>query len=155
MFESGKKGLWERIRRFFDRTQPGQKAPCGAEKKSLEHRNFDRYWVSFPIMVSGNDPHRQPFEEKSRLRDVSGSGALFISSYPGRYFPGQLLRISIQLDAADDVRARIYNEASVVRIHPPEPADDDLSGQAQRVAIKFHCAFDFERLDAEKNGCRE
>ncbi|MBS3754138.1 MAG: PilZ domain-containing protein [Desulfobacterales bacterium] len=122
--------------------------------KSLEQRDFDRYCVSFPIMVSGNDPHSQPFEEKSLLRDVSGSGAQFISSYPGRYFPGQLLHISIQLDAADDVRARIYNEASVVRTHPPEPVDDDLSGQAQRIAIKFHCAFDFERLDAEKNGYR-
>ena len=147
-------GWWERIKRFFAKTQPGVKAPSD-KGKSLEQRDFDRYCVSFPIMVSGNDPHRQPFAEKSLLRDVSGSGALFVSSYPGRYFPGQLLRISIQLDAADDVRARIYNEASVVRIHPPEPAlDDDLSGRAQRIAIKFHCAFDFERLDAERNGCR-
>ncbi|MCF8036831.1 MAG: PilZ domain-containing protein [Desulfobacteraceae bacterium] len=153
MIESGKMGWWQRIKRFFAKTQPGEKSPSG-KGKTLDQRNFDRYCVSFPIMVSGNDPHKQPFEEKSRLRDVSGSGALFISSYPGRYFPGQLLRISIQLDAADDVRARIYNEASVVRVHPPESVDDDLSGQAQRVAIKFRCAFDFERLDAEKNGFR-
>ncbi|MFP3980967.1 MAG: PilZ domain-containing protein [Desulfobacterales bacterium] len=145
--------MLERIKRFFAKTQPGEKTLPDPEK-SLEQRDFNRYCVSFPVMVSGNDPHRQPFEEKSLLKDVSGSGALFISSSPGKYFPGQLLRISIQLDAADDVRARIYNEASVVRIHPPEPVDDDLSGRAQRIAIKFHCAFDFERLDAEKNGCR-
>ena len=151
MIESGKMVWWQRIKRFFVKAPAGEKSPAG-KGKSLDQRDFDRYCVSFPIMVSGNDSHSQPFEEKSLLRDVSGSGALFISSYPGRYFPGQLLRISIQLDAADDVRARIYNEASVVRIHPPEPVDDELSGQAQRIAIKFHCAFDFERLDAERNG---
>lgn len=154
MFESGKMGFWERIKRFFSKKAKSVEKVPSDKGKSLEQRDFDRYCVSFPIVVSGNDPHRQPFEEKSLLQDVSGSGALFISSSPGRYFPGQLLRISIQLDAADDVRARIYNEASVVRIHPPEPVDDDVSGQAQRIAIKFHCAFDFERLDAEKNGCR-
>lgn len=152
MVESGKKGLRERIRRLFAKGPPD---PDGVSiKKSLEQRDFDRYQVAFPIMVSGADPGNQAFEEKSLLQDVSGSGARFISAFPGRYYPGQLLQISILLDASDDVRACIHNEASVVRIHPPEPEDIEVSSQTQRIAIKFHSAFDFERLDSARNGYR-
>lgn len=145
MFDSLKMRLLGRLRRFFP----------GADRQKQEQttravsgqRSFARYAVSFPVLVAGKDPDRSPFEEKSKLQDVSGNGAMFITRFPDRYYPGQFLQISILLDAAEDVRARISNEATVIRIRPHTPGPSDPPGHAG-VAVHFHCAFDFERTDS-------
>ncbi|MFP4452483.1 MAG: PilZ domain-containing protein, partial [Desulfobacterales bacterium] len=92
MFEFVKKPLLA----FFKRCFPGAAQPSRPESglTASEQRGFDRYPVSFPVLVSGNDADLAPFEEKSRLQDVSGSGAMFITQNPALYFPGQFLRLS-------------------------------------------------------------
>ncbi|MCF8093770.1 MAG: PilZ domain-containing protein [Desulfobacteraceae bacterium] len=144
MFESFKMRLLERLRRYFPGAKQQREAYTGSG--GFEQRDFDRYPVSFPVRISGKDKNRSPFEEESRLQDVSGNGAMFITRYPDRYYPGQLLQLSILLDAAEDVQACISNEAAVVRIHPHHCELSDPSGLAG-IAVRFHYTFDFERVD--------
>ncbi|MBS3809403.1 MAG: PilZ domain-containing protein [Desulfobacterales bacterium] len=138
------------FRRFFAPTRSGEHA--GAGEQSLEQRSFYRYSVEFPVVVSGNDSDKQPFTEKSVLQDVSASGAMFLSGFPRRYHPGQILQISILLNPADDVRARIKNEATVVRVDQPAGDASDSAGKIWGVAVEFHSSFDFERIDPDQNG---
>ncbi|MFO7930706.1 MAG: PilZ domain-containing protein [Thermodesulfobacteriota bacterium] len=145
MFDSLKTRLLGRLRSFFPGA--GRQQEESFARKNSGQRSFARYAVSFPVLVAGNDPANEQFEEKSRLQDVSGSGAMFITRFPDRYFPGQFLQLSILLDTAEDVQARISNEATVVRIHPQSQEASDPRPRAG-VAVHFHCAFDFERTDS-------
>lgn len=152
MFESFKKRLSKIFRRSFS---GADSRPRGeTDRADSEQRGFSRYPVGFPVIISGNGADSAPFEEKSRLRDVSGSGAMFLTKYPARYYPGQFLRLSILLDAPKDVQARINNEAHVVRIHPQEPASPDSSCQTG-IAVRFSCEFDFQRIDSGSSGPSE
>lgn len=152
MFESVKKPLLA----FFKRCFPGAAQPSRPESglTSSEQRGFDRYPVSFPVLVSGSDTDLAPFEEKSRLQDVSGNGAMFITKNPALYFPGQFLRLSILLDASEDVQARISNEAHVVRIDRQDSSSLGASRQAG-IAVEFDCTFDFQRIDPGRGGFSE
>ncbi|MCF8110089.1 MAG: PilZ domain-containing protein [Desulfobacteraceae bacterium] len=152
MFESAKKRLSE----FFktSSSDAGSRLRRKQEPAGSEQRGFDRYSVGFPVIISGNDADSAPFEEKSRLQDVSGSGAMFLTKYPARYYPGQFLQLSILLDASKDVQARINNEANVVRIHHQEPGFPDSSRQAG-IAVSFSRAFDFQRIDPDSSGHSE
>lgn len=145
MFDSLKKRLFGRLRRCFAGAGRQQEEPFA--RKNSDQRSFARYAVSFPVLVAGNDPAHAQFEEKSQLQDVSGSGAMFITPFPDRYYPGQFLQLSILLDTAEDVQARISNEATVVRIHPQSRQASDPRPRAG-VAVHFHCSFDFERTDS-------
>lgn len=118
-----------------------------------DQRSFDRYQIAFPVRVSGKDAKDQDFQEITQLRDVSGSGALFLSKAPQYYFPGQQLKVSILLDTAEDVRACISNKASVVRIHPPAVCEAEDGNLSQGIAVTFNHAFDFQRMASEENGC--
>lgn len=149
MFESVKMGLLKRLRQYF--SGAGRQQVHVEDQFSPEQRGFDRYAMSFPVVVSGNDFTQTPFEEKSRLQDVSGNGAMFLTRFPDRYYSGQFLQLSIMLDAADDVQARISNEATVVRIHQLSSESLDPSMQTG-IAVKFHYAFDFERIDSGHGG---
>ncbi|MFP4158273.1 MAG: PilZ domain-containing protein [Desulfobacterales bacterium] len=145
MFDSLKTRLFGRLRKCF--AGAGRQQEKHFSRNNSGQRSFVRYAVSFPVLVAGSAPSHVQFEEKSRLQDVSGSGAMFITSFPDRYYPGQFLQLSILLDAAEDVQARISNEATVVRIHPQSQEASDSRPRAG-VAVHFHCAFDFERTDS-------
>ena len=153
MLEPLKMRLWGLVRRIFP---PGRSPELAREPDEDPHgdkRSFDRYQITFPVRVSGNDAHGQPFEETTRLQDVSGSGALFLSRFPDRYHVGQELDIAIVLDAAKDVRACIRNAATVVRIHPPEAMGAAFEPGLEGIAVNFCQAFDFQRMASEENGC--
>lgn len=155
MFEPLKMRFRALVDRFFAPSRPKRPEPPRQDPESSDKRSFDRYFVPFPVLVSGNDADRQPFQEKTQLQDISGSGARFLTRFPERYHVGQLLRVSILLDGAHDVRACISNEAGVVRIDPPETPDTETGRPFQGIAIRFHYSFDFQRIDSEDNGCLE
>jgi hypothetical protein len=127
---------------------PAGESPDREQDKPGEQRVFSRHWVSFPVIVSR--PGRQDADnrEKAVLRDISGGGALFISTNPENYYPGQLLKISIMLDGTEDVKARIQTEATVIRIHKEE----DPEKKHAAIAVQFDRSFEFERIDNRDSG---
>ncbi len=112
-----------------------------------DQRRFDRYSVEFAVVVSGRDNQNSAYHEKTFLHDISGNGAMFMTQAPEKYFPGQLLKISIFLTGTHDVRARIQTEASVVRIHPVEMKDSPKKTPGAGIAVRFDRSFEFERID--------
>ncbi|MFW6284194.1 MAG: PilZ domain-containing protein [Desulfosalsimonas sp.] len=121
----------------------------------FDKRSFDRYEMTFPVRISGKDCQNRPFKEITRLQDVSGSGALFLTGFPDRYYVGQDIDVAIMLDAAEDVQACIRNQASVVRIHCPQDCGAKSDAGLQGIAVCFYQAFDFQRMAPEENGCPE
>jgi len=115
---------------------------------STDKRGFSRHWVSFPVIVSRRAGDSEAHREKSVLQDISGGGALFVSSSPENYYPGQLLYISIMLDGTNDVRARIRTEATVIRIHQHESTNGrESEKKGAGIAVQFDRSFEFERVD--------
>ncbi len=118
-----------------------------------DKRGFSRHWVSFPVIVSRGDGDSEADREKAVLRDISGGGALFVSSNPENYYPGQLLKISIMLDGTNDVRARIRAEATVIRIHQQESINGlESEKNGAGIAVQFDRSFEFERVDNNNSG---
>ncbi len=123
--------------------------PCTAQNSQSDQRGFDRYAVSFPVIISGKDVKGAENHEKTVLHDISGSGAMFMSQTPGKYYPGQLLKVSIMLDGTNDVRARIRTEATVIRIHHNGTLLTEVrpDGMSTGIAVQFDRSFEFERID--------
>ncbi|MCF8027453.1 MAG: PilZ domain-containing protein [Desulfobacteraceae bacterium] len=156
MLDSLKTRLRGLVRRILPGTRPKQLSPQVPDPdSSFDKRSFDRYQITFPVRISGKDSHSRPFKEITRLQDVSGSGALFLSGFPDRYHVGQDIDVAIMLDAAEDVQACIRNQASVVRINCPEACGANPDDGLQGIAVCFHHAFDFQRIAPEENGCPE
>jgi len=134
--------FFKRLLKFFNRSS-GQKHEAPPDLKSYK-RSFNRFPIEFEVIASVLDGDAHHDTERSELHDVSGGGAMFISCWPERYYPGQLLKLDIFLTGTEDVRACIKTEASVVRIHQIE-----INGQKRTgVAVKFHKPFEFERMDS-------
>lgn len=149
-FRSFKKYLADR---FFRKSKPSaEEQPDEKDKESSgDKRGFSRHWISFPVIVFREGSQDDAYQEKAVLKDISGGGALFVSSKPESYYPGQLLNISIMLDGTHDVRARVQAEATVIRIHREETVDGEPEQQAA-VAVQFDRSFEFERIDNNDYG---
>jgi hypothetical protein len=136
----------KRFLQMFNRS-PGQDPIEALPYKTSYKRSFDRFSIEFEVIASVIDSAEHQGSERSELHDVSGGGAMFISRFPERYYPGQLLKLDIFLAGTEDVRACIKTEASVVRIHQLEVNDLEGSVIKSGVAVKFHKPFEFERID--------
>lgn len=136
----------KRFLQMFNRS-PGQDTIEVLPYKTSYKRSFDRFSIEFEVIASVIDSAEHQDSERSELHDVSGGGAMFISRFPERYYPGQLLKLDIFLAGTEDVRACIKTEASVVRVHQLEADDQEESGVKTGVAVKFHKPFEFERID--------
>jgi hypothetical protein len=137
----------KRFLNMFNRS-PGQDTIETLPVKTSYKRSFDRFPIEFEVIAAVIDNEEFPdSEERSALHDVSGGGAMFISHFPERYHPGQLLKLDIFLAGTEDVRACIRTEASVVRVHPLESVDQEETGAKTGIAVKFHKPFEFERMD--------
>lgn len=149
-FRSFKKYLADRL--FRKSKPPAEEEPAEQNKEnSGDKRGFSRHWISFPVIVFREGGQNDAYQEKAVLKDISGGGALFASSNPENYYPGQLLNISIMLDGTNDVRARVQAEATVIRIHRNETAGGEPEQQAA-VAVQFDRSFEFERIDNNDYG---
>lgn len=130
------------FRRFFrKKTHPG--------RRPIYERSFNRFPMEFELTVDFVNQNGASVQDRAELRDISGSGAFFLSAIPYQYYVGQPVFLSIYLAGTDDVRARVRVEGSVVRIQPPpgisiSRGSDGVSG----IAVKFNETFAFERMDA-------
>ena len=139
------KFIFSRLLKFFNRSS-GQEDEAPPEQKSYK-RSYDRFPIEFEVIASVIDDNEYSDSDRSELHDVSGGGAMFISSFPERYCPGQLLKLDIFLAGTEDVRACIKTEASVVRVHQIETNDPEKPDAKAGIAVKFHKSLKFERID--------
>lgn len=103
-------------------------------------------------MVDLADKDGTVIRDAAELRDISGSGAFFVSALEGRYHMGQSLALAIYLAGTVDVGARVRVEGTVVRIQPAEKGPfGDKTGKTG-IAVKFNETFSFERMDKTANG---
>jgi hypothetical protein len=110
-------------------------------------RDYDRFPLEFEVVVSFFDSNGEMINDRAALHDVSGSGAMFFTKIPEKYYLEQALQLKIYLAGTDDVRGCIKTEAFVVRIKEP---NDDQQGKGLSltgIAVKFHKTFEFERVD--------
>ncbi len=117
-------------------------------------REFDRFPMEFVLEVSAKDNERKQFNEKTVLKDVSGGGARFITQRAGKYFPGQLLKMTIYLPGTDDMKALMRGKATVVRIVPPSSSGTGERSRETGIAVKFEAPLHFERVDMRMQGNR-
>lgn len=121
--------------------------------KSSNERSFNRFSIGSEVIITCLDEAGKKYSETSELHDMSGSGAMFISCFPERYFSGQQLRLDIFLAGTDAVRACIKTEASVVRVQSLGASLSSYCAQGVGkakigIAVKFNLPFEFERMDA-------
>ena len=114
-------------------------------------RSFNRFPIEFEVIVASIDKTGKEYREMSMLHDISGSGAMFTTFTPERYFTGQQLKLDIFLAGTDAVRASVKTEAEVVRMQmlgapcggsdlEPERGNGKVG-----VAVKFSLPFEFQR----------
>lgn len=135
---------------FFKRVI-GKKQELSPEKRTYTEnktykREFDRFPIEFEVRVSFVDSHNAEIHDRAALKDVSGSGAMFITHMPAKYFLGQTLTLTIFLAGTDEVSACMRGEASVVRIHELKSEDGNTIMDRKGIAVKFNEPFDFKRI---------
>jgi len=129
--------------KFFKRTIPKkQKLPL---KQTTYQRDFDRFPIEFEVRVSFVDNNNQ-IHDRAALKDISGSGAMFITRIPEKYFMGQVLMLTIFLAGTDEVSACMRGEATVVRIHRLKTDDENKNIHEKGIGVKFNEPFDFKRI---------
>lgn len=117
-------------------------------------RKSERFPMEFVMEVSAKDINGNKYNEKTILKDISMEGAKFISRQAGKYFPGQLLEITIFLPETDDVKVYMKGKATVVWTASPSDSGIGDKGQEIRIGIKMETRLHFERVDAKTHGSR-
>ena len=115
-------------------------------QKSLYQRDYDRFPVEFEVHVTLTESNGEVLHDRAELHDISGSGALFVTRIPEKYYPQQTLQLKIYLTGTDEVRACIKSESTVVRIQRINGDTSDGDSPLMGVAVKFNNAFEFERV---------
>lgn len=137
---------------FFPAPGNTSGSPDAPSITPVYERSFDRFSLASEVLVDSVDAFGKKFTETSALRDVSGSGAMFITHTPQAYFTGQQLKLNIFLAGTNTVRACVKTEAEVVRIQSMD-VDTDNGRRSERgggkagVAIKFSLPFEFQRME--------
>jgi Tfp pilus assembly protein PilZ len=133
------------FRRFFN------KKPSQQKQRPFHERNYHRFPMEFRVIVDLVDQNGKAIQDAAELRDISGSGAFFISAFTQQYHVGQSVFLTIYLAGTDDVGARVRVESSVVRLQPMGTGSSRV-GEKIGVAVKFNETFAFERIDAKPAG---
>jgi Tfp pilus assembly protein PilZ len=138
-------GLRNFFRYLFNKKEPRKQSP-------FYERNFSRFPMEFEVRVDFVDKDGTAFQDTAELRDISGSGAFFVSEIEQQYHVGQTVFLTIYLAGTNDVGARVRVESSVVRIEPIGSSPfGDFTGKTG-IAVKFNETFAFERMDKISNG---
>lgn len=108
-----------------------------------DKRSFSRFPIEFDIDVFGKDIEGKKFTEKTILRDVSGSGARFITQDVDPYFPGQQLELAIHLPGTTEVKAYMKTISTVVQIYPLSEAEQEGNMKKRNIGVTFNAPLHF------------
>jgi hypothetical protein len=115
--------------------------------QTIYQRDFDRFPIEFEVRINFIDGDGEEIEDRAGLHDISGSGAMFVTRIPEKYYLGQELHLKIFLAGTDDVRACIKSESTVVRIQKINNESSKNPAPVIGIAVKFQKTFEFERVD--------
>lgn len=138
-----------RFYKFFRRLF--SKKPSQQKQRLFHERNFHRFPMEFKVIVDFVDQKDKAIQDAAELKDISGSGAFFVSAVTQQYHVGQSVFLTIYLAGTEDVGARVRVESSVVRLQPMGTSSS-RAGERIGVAVKFNETFAFERIDAKPAG---
>jgi Tfp pilus assembly protein PilZ len=144
-FDEPSSRFFKFFRRFFN------KKPSQQKQRPFYERNFHRFPMEFRVIVDFVDQKDKAIQDAAELRDISGSGAFFVSAVARQYHVGQSVFLTIYLAGTNDVGARVRVESSVVRLQPMGTSSSRV-GEKIGVAVKFNETFAFERIDAKPAG---
>lgn len=108
--------------------------------------------MEFKVAVDLVDQNGKGIQDAAELRDISGSGAFFITDIGQQYHAGQIVFLTIYLAGTNDVGACVRVESSVVRLQPMGTDCARVGPGEIGVAVKFNETFAFERIDAKPAG---
>lgn len=111
----------------------------------LERRNYNRKDLDLFIQVRGENCDGIPFEELSRLVNISGGGAQFISSSIHNYFQGQVLETSVVLPETQEVKGSLNTTATVTRLNHKTLPDKTFKDKRVKVSVCFKHHFKLKR----------
>lgn len=111
----------------------------------LERRNYRRKDLDFYIHIRGENLLGKPFEEKTRLLNISGGGAQFISSANNNYFMDQELEASVVLPGTREVKGCLNTTATVIRLSNGVVEDPSAQDGILRISVKFKKHFKLKR----------
>jgi hypothetical protein len=110
-----------------------------------ERREFHRFPLELLVTVSAQDRDGETYEEKTRLKEISGGGARFITRHREKYFQGQQLEMKIYLPGTDDIRAHMKGIATVSRIQDFDSPEGEKEPAETHVAAMFISPLRFVR----------
>jgi len=110
-----------------------------------ERRAFTRFPIELLVEISAEYGESYTYYEETNLQEISGGGAKFITDEVDRYFPGQVLNVTIYLPGSDRVRAHMKGKATVVRIDQLSGSEANADSEMVGVAIRFSSRLNFSR----------
>ncbi len=112
-----------------------------------DKRQYQRHDLDFFLHIEGENSEGQPFEEKTRLVNVSGGGAQFVTNSSHNYYEGQVLETSVVLPQTREVKGRMDTTATVVWLAQENHTDSIAEKQRLKVSICFKRNLELIRTD--------
>jgi hypothetical protein len=112
-----------------------------------DNRQYKRLEREIVFLVEGKDRNGLDFLEKTTALNLSGGGAMFVTTCSENYYQDQVVNIKIVLPETPDVKGMMSSTAKVVRLCK-STEDDALSYcNNYRVAICFLKHLELIRLN--------
>ena len=112
-----------------------------------EKRKYQRRSLDFLLEIKGANEVGELFQETTRLINISGGGAQFITPLLEQYYEGQVLKASIFLPGTRDVNGRMNTTATVVRLAKGTKNSVGRDADPAKVSVCFQETFQLLRVD--------
>lgn len=113
-----------------------------------EKRLFKRLERQIIFLVEGEDSDGRSFMEKATALNLSGGGALFITTCVDNYFMDQVLDVRVVLPETPEVRGVLNATAKVVRLSKTTEDVTLSNGEKHRIGICFQKHLKLIRLNS-------
>ncbi len=117
---------------------------------TIEKRHYIRHDLEVALKVSGTNEKGKPFSEEIFLLNISGGGALFITSELTNYHLGQSLETKVDLPGTDKIKGHMYTKATVVRLDTANLTINNSPKETIQVAIYFQKFLQLKRNNHHK-----
>jgi len=87
-----------------------------SEKVTEENRSSERHPIEFKVDIYTSPDAGRKFLEKAVLKDISGTGACFITKNPALYTVGLEIDLDINMPGSEKLGAMMECRARVVRM---------------------------------------
>lgn len=124
-----------------------------SDRKAHERqRDFERYALDFLVEVDGLSRSDEPFSDRGKMRNISGSGMCYITDHPDWYVVGQKLNIHVCLPGTDNLDASMSSEARVIWVHFSDQQNANGDSKAMiGISVNGRMIFDTKKTISGSN----